>query len=78
MVTDDNEADGALFGEAGEISRRPWVRQEGEIYDLYIEIKEERKIGHEAGFREGMEKAWKKGLEKGLQKGTQKESWKLH
>ena len=25
MVTDDNEADGALSGEAGEISHRPWV-----------------------------------------------------
>ena len=33
-----------------------------------LKLKEERKIGHEAGFREGMEK----GLEKGLQKGTQK------
>ena len=29
-----------------------------------LKLKEERKIGHEAGFREGMEK--------GLQKGTQK------
>ncbi len=33
-----------------------------------LKLKEERKIGHEAGFREGMEK----GIEKGLQKGTQK------
>ena len=33
-----------------------------------LKLKEERKIGHEAGFREGMEK----GLQKGLQKGTQK------
>ena len=33
-----------------------------------LKLKEERKIGHEAGFREGMEK----GMEKGLQKGTQK------
>ena len=30
-----------------------------------LKLKEERKIGHEAGFREGMEK----GIEKGLQKG---------
>ena len=30
-----------------------------------LKLKEERKIGHEAGFREGMEK----GLEKGTQKG---------
>jgi predicted transposase/invertase (TIGR01784 family) len=73
MVTDDNEADGALFGEAGEISRRPWVRQERVRYMTYtLKLKEERKIGHEAGFREGMEKGMEKGLEKGLQKGTQK------
>ena len=25
MVTDDNEADGALSGEAGETSFQPWV-----------------------------------------------------
>ena len=37
-----------------------------------LKLKEERKIGHEAGFREGMEKGMEKGLEKGLQKGTQK------
>lgn len=37
-----------------------------------LKLKEERKIGHEAGFREGMEKGIEKGMEKGMEKGLQK------
>ena len=42
-----------------------------------LKLKEERKIGHEAGFREGMEKGMEKGLEKGLQKGKLETALKM-
>ena len=38
-----------------------------------LKLKEERKIGHEAGFREGMEK----GLQKGTQKGKLETALKM-
>ncbi len=36
MVTDDNEADGAIPGEAGGIRPRPWVRLPIYQYPLFI------------------------------------------
>ena len=38
-----------------------------------LKLKEERKIGHEAGFRDGMEK----GLQKGTQKGKLETALKM-